>query len=201
MACAPRRASQSIYFGRFIFLKVYPRDAPGCSTVGGSKGAINPKTLRKWVWFFIERIAELADDVVSIFLSCRGLHPRTLPHLPITVPIVAIQQIDFESRLLGVHNVGNDCLMTIDGTDYRILQKGAARKGNAFGSFKYAGKSPRSATSLGWISSRGIRFGSQDPTPRVSTLTLQFLTAFLQTASSQESALRPTTATSGARTR
>ena len=31
--------------------------------------------------------------------------------------------------------------MTIDGTDYRILQKGAARKGNAFGSFKYAGKS------------------------------------------------------------
>ena len=31
--------------------------------------------------------------------------------------------------------------MTIDGTDYRILQKGATRKGNAFGSFKYAGKS------------------------------------------------------------
>ena len=31
--------------------------------------------------------------------------------------------------------------MTIDGTDFRILQKGAARKGNAFGSFKYAGKS------------------------------------------------------------
>ncbi len=26
-------------------------------------------------------------------------------------------------------------------TNYRILQKGAARKGNAFGSFKYAGKS------------------------------------------------------------
>jgi hypothetical protein len=31
--------------------------------------------------------------------------------------------------------------MTINGTDYRILQKGAARKGNAFGSFKYVGKS------------------------------------------------------------
>jgi len=37
--------------------------------------------------------------------------------------------------------VGNNCLMMIDGTDFRILQKGAARKGNAFGSFKYAGKS------------------------------------------------------------
>jgi hypothetical protein len=56
------------------------------------------------------------------------------------MPVVAISQIDFESRL-SAHNVGNDCLMTIDGSDYRILQKGAARKGNAFGSFKYAGKS------------------------------------------------------------
>jgi len=56
------------------------------------------------------------------------------------MPVVAISQIDFESRL-SAHDVGNDCLMTIDGTDYRILQKGAARKGNAFGSFKYAGKS------------------------------------------------------------
>jgi len=31
--------------------------------------------------------------------------------------------------------------MMIVGMDYRILQKGAARKGNAFSSFKYAGKS------------------------------------------------------------
>ena len=31
--------------------------------------------------------------------------------------------------------------MTIDGTDYRIQQKGIAKKGNLFGSHKYAGKS------------------------------------------------------------
>jgi hypothetical protein len=31
--------------------------------------------------------------------------------------------------------------MTIDGTDFRIQQKGVAKKGNAFGSHKYAGKS------------------------------------------------------------
>ena len=31
--------------------------------------------------------------------------------------------------------------MTIDGTDFRIQQKGIAKKGNAFGSHKYAGKS------------------------------------------------------------
>jgi hypothetical protein len=49
-------------------------------------------------------------------------------------------QIDFDSRL-GIHNVGNDCLMSVDGTDFRIPQRGAAKKGNPFGSHKYAGKS------------------------------------------------------------
>jgi len=40
-----------------------------------------------------------------------------------------------------MHDVLNDCLMTINGTDFRIPQKGAAKKGNAFASHKYAGKS------------------------------------------------------------
>ena len=35
----------------------------------------------------------------------------------------------------------NNCAMTVDGTDFRIHQKGAATKGNAFASHKYAGKS------------------------------------------------------------
>ena len=50
------------------FLKVYPREAPGCSAVGKSKGAIHPKTLQKWVRLFIERIAELVDNGVSLFV-------------------------------------------------------------------------------------------------------------------------------------
>jgi hypothetical protein len=48
-------------------------------------------------------------------------------------------QVDFESRL--DHDMGNDCLMTVDGTDFRIPQKGKAISGNAFASHKYAGKS------------------------------------------------------------
>jgi hypothetical protein len=48
-------------------------------------------------------------------------------------------EIVFESRL-GAHDVGNDCTMTIGGTDFRIPQKGIAKKGNAFVSHKYAGK-------------------------------------------------------------
>ena len=48
-------------------------------------------------------------------------------------------QINFDSRKKG--DVLNDCLMTVDGTDFRIPQKGVAKKGNAFASHKYAGKS------------------------------------------------------------
>ena len=38
-----------------------------------------------------------------------------------------------------MHNVLNDC--TMNGTDFRIPQKGTVTKGNAFASHKYAGKS------------------------------------------------------------
>ena len=37
--------------------------------------------------------------------------------------------------------MGNDCLMSIDGTDFRIPQMGTAIRGNAFASHKYEGKS------------------------------------------------------------
>ena len=35
-------------------MKLYPREGPGCSAVGGSKGAIDPKIIKKWVWLFLE---------------------------------------------------------------------------------------------------------------------------------------------------
>jgi hypothetical protein len=31
------------------FMKVYPKQSPGCLTVGASAGAVDPKTHRKWV--------------------------------------------------------------------------------------------------------------------------------------------------------
>jgi hypothetical protein len=37
--------------------------------------------------------------------------------------------------------MGNDCLMSIDGTNFRVLQTGTVIRGNAFASHKYAGKS------------------------------------------------------------
>jgi hypothetical protein len=52
------------------FLKVYPRQAAVCSMVGGSTGAIDPKTLRKHMWPFIRAIADLETDVVSERKAC-----------------------------------------------------------------------------------------------------------------------------------
>jgi hypothetical protein len=43
----PKKSKPKHLLWTLYFLKVYPREAPGCSAVGGSKGAIDPKTLRK----------------------------------------------------------------------------------------------------------------------------------------------------------
>ena len=71
----------------------------------------------------------------------------------------------------------NDCTTTVDGTDFRIPQKGAATKGNAFTFHKYAVKSALRyelgvdilARNLVWI---------QGPYPAISMPTLKFLTRF-----------------------
>ena len=68
------------------------------------------------------------------FFPTSGPHPPPLPPPPLQT------QIDFESRL-GAHDLLNDCTMTVNGTDFLIPQKGAATKGTAFASHKYAGKS------------------------------------------------------------
>jgi hypothetical protein len=48
------------------FMKAYPLQAQGCAAVGGSDGAVDPKTYRKWVWAYIEAISDLELDVVSL---------------------------------------------------------------------------------------------------------------------------------------
>ena len=50
------------------FLKVYPKQSPGCSAVGATTGAVDPKTLRKWVWEYIELINDLTEVVVRHIL-------------------------------------------------------------------------------------------------------------------------------------
>ena len=52
-----------------FFMRAYPKEAVTCSTVGGSGGAIDPKTLPKYIWPFIHAIAGLQSEVVS-FCAC-----------------------------------------------------------------------------------------------------------------------------------
>jgi hypothetical protein len=47
------------------FLKAFPRQAAVCSMVGGSTGAIDPKTLRKYMRLFILAMTNLEPAVVS----------------------------------------------------------------------------------------------------------------------------------------
>ncbi len=52
------------------FLKVYPKQGPGCAAIGGSErgGAVDPRTHQKWVWKFIEAVTKLVDIVARIFV-------------------------------------------------------------------------------------------------------------------------------------
>ena len=47
-------------------LKVYSKQSTGCSAVGASAGAVDLKTHRKWVWAFIDAVANLVGVVVSL---------------------------------------------------------------------------------------------------------------------------------------
>ena len=59
--CDPKHLLWALHF-----MKVYPKQSPGCSVVGGSGEAVDPKTHHKWVWMFLDAIAELSGEVVSI---------------------------------------------------------------------------------------------------------------------------------------
>ena len=61
----PDKATIKHLLWALYFMKVYATENSTCSVLGGSNGAIDPKTMRKWVWKFIEKIAELGPVVVS----------------------------------------------------------------------------------------------------------------------------------------
>lgn len=72
----PEKSRPKHLLWTLYFLKVYPKQSPGCSVVGASSGAVDPKTFKKWVWMFIENIQELVDEVVSILFNLLVLSYR-----------------------------------------------------------------------------------------------------------------------------
>ena len=78
-----------------------------------------------------------------IFFSTASSPPPSLLALPPA-------QVDFESQKKG--DVFNNCLMTINGTDFRIPQQGSAMEGNLFGSHKNAVTPGSPPCSTSWVS-------------------------------------------------
>ena len=64
----PRKGKIKHLLWALYFMKVYASESATCSVLGGSRGAIDPKTLRKWVWPFIYAIADLFSEVVSVIV-------------------------------------------------------------------------------------------------------------------------------------
>ncbi len=65
-----------------FFMKAYPKEGVTCLTVGGVGGAIDRKILRKYIWPFIHKIAELLSAVVSFWCMLFHNIPQVdSPHL------------------------------------------------------------------------------------------------------------------------
>ncbi len=62
----PNRAKIKHLLWALYFMKVYPTELSTCSILGSSCGAIDPKTMRKWVWKFVQQITKLGPVVVSV---------------------------------------------------------------------------------------------------------------------------------------
>ena len=49
------------------FLKCYPKTEQGCAAAASKKGAVDPKTWRKYIWPIIYSLSDLESAVVSSF--------------------------------------------------------------------------------------------------------------------------------------
>ena len=90
--CEPKHLLWSLHF-----MKVYPKQSTGCSAVGASDGAVDPKTHQKWVWVFICYCRCGGESIIMTLLLLLVLNTHT-PSQP---------QIIFESRL-GPHPLHNE---------------------------------------------------------------------------------------------
>lgn len=95
-----------------LFLKTYAFE--------GTRKTIckaDQKTIRKWTWYFIHQVAELAPDVVS---QVCAVPVNTLIYFSLVFYIILLSQIKWENRKHG--NTPFRCKVSVDGTDFRIRE-------------------------------------------------------------------------------
>jgi hypothetical protein len=180
------------------FIKLCPKQGPGCLVLGASASTVDLKTHHKLVWVYVKATTKLVDmvmsllyflhvfiDLLSTATASKDHRRQRMPlpsircccHMPLSSTVVIshrppprrLPRILFDSHKKG--DILKDCLMTVDGTDFHVPQKGMATKRNAFASHKYAGKSTL-CHKLG-VSILGVTWcGSRVHTQRVSSLIL-----------------------------
>jgi hypothetical protein len=55
------------------FICAYLKQGATCSMVGGLEGAIDPKTLCKYIWPLIYAVSDMEPDEVSVFTACKNV--------------------------------------------------------------------------------------------------------------------------------
>ncbi len=63
----PAKSSVKHLLWMLHFLHAYPKQGTTFSMVGGLEGAVDPKTLRKYIWPLIYAVSDMEPDVVSVF--------------------------------------------------------------------------------------------------------------------------------------
>lgn len=69
-----RRPKAKHFLWALIFLKCYPTEG----FLAAQVGAVDEKTIRKWVWYYVEGIAKLAPKFVSEDVVCSTATRRLL---------------------------------------------------------------------------------------------------------------------------
>ena len=99
------------------FLKAYNTEDEHAADVGKEA-----KTFRKWAWMYCEGIGSLVSRVVSDFYSFQlsFMQNSNILCAPNLLIIIILRKIKLDKRFLG--DRCNQCLLTVDGTDYRIQE-------------------------------------------------------------------------------
>ena len=94
-----------------MFLKLYASEVVHCAIAGG----VDEKTFRKWSWLFVSAIADLSPNVVSLNSQDHFLRNYA------SFSWLLFPKIVWANRFRN--SIGNLCLVSVDGTDFRIYEK------------------------------------------------------------------------------
>ena len=121
-------------------MKCYPTEGPACAAAGGQRRAFNPKTLRKYISPFIVAIADLESHVVSKVYFHSKHHSCTYFNI--------LADSIYDNRYK--QDRSNDCLLSVDGTDFLAPNYGKKWYSHKF---KHSGLRYEVALSIktGWI--------------------------------------------------